>query len=130
MPMFLRQRATSMASLIISMAIGTRWKKKEWLGLHCRVCHCMPPYTNIRPRRSRFCSHVARMSMPGRVSAIRITPFRTITQMLVEAGGHTTACDDEHGTPPLIWARFFIENLEQGSAEFKKFIDYLTPMPH
>ncbi|MEM7364422.1 MAG: sigma-70 family RNA polymerase sigma factor [Pseudomonadota bacterium] len=53
-----------------------------------------------------------------------------ITQMLVNAGGDTTAIDDEHGTPPLTWAQFFVENLEPGNDEIHRVIEYLTPLPH
>lgn len=53
-----------------------------------------------------------------------------ITKMLVEAGADTTARDDEHGTPPLTWAHFFIENLEPGNDEIRRVIEYLTPLAH
>ena len=48
-----------------------------------------------------------------------------VTRQLVDAGADITLVDDDHKTPPVAWARFFAENLDQGNPELDAVIEYL-----
>lgn len=52
-----------------------------------------------------------------------------LVQLLVDRGGDISACDDEHGTPPIEWARFLKENLEPDSQELPRVIEFLEKLP-
>ncbi len=49
-----------------------------------------------------------------------------MVQMLVEADADTAAKDDEHGTPPVVWAQFFLEHLDPDNAVLPAVIEYLA----
>ena len=51
--------------------------------------------------------------------------WRHLALVLVEGGADLSVVDDEHGTTPLVWARFFLADLEPGSAEVSAVVAYL-----
>lgn len=59
---------------------------------------------------------------------LAVTVSADLTERLVAAGADTTLVDDEHRTPPIEWARFFAENLDQGNPELTRVIDYLESL--